>query len=287
ELRTHTLKVGTLAMNVCTSDPLLEDALRERSGPFLGRAAARCQLVLTRLSAPRNNGFPYHMETHLLAGQLELVSPVMRGHFQLSTGIGELAIAPHPRFGAGVYLENALRQICQVILIESQAFLVHAAAVAHPTRQKVHLFPGRSGSGKSTISALLQGAGGRVLSDDLVLLETRDGVRVVSTPFFGSLRDTRESARPGEPLPLEGVSFLNKSSRVWREPAGPAALATAMLLANVPFTDCFDRKHREVLMRSVSRVVENTPIQHLHFRRDLSFLPLLGWQGLAERRACP
>jgi len=274
-----TVRIGPLGIGLHSADPVLAGAIEERYAGFLDRAAADYEIELVRLPGRAGGPRPaeyYEFQTHYREGMLLLSSPILEGSIDFGTCRGTLAISPHPRFGAGAYLENALRQITQAAAVERGAFLLHAAAVAHPVRDEVEIFTGTTGSGKSTISAILSWAGGRVLSDDIVLVEV-EGTRVISTPFFGTLREV--AAPIQEPLSISGINFLQKGEEPSILPIESAPLSLALLLANVPFTTCFDRERRQLLMEWISRLMAAVPARRLQFRRDHSFLPLIGWEA--------
>ena len=59
----------------------------------------------------------------------------------------------------------------------------------------------------------------------------------------------------------------------------------AHLLANVPFTGCFDREHRETLMDAIVATVSAVPTSRLRFRPDRSVLEAIDWPVEREREA--
>lgn len=152
---------------------------------------------------------------------------------------------------------------------------MHSAAVAHPKEDRVFLFAGRSGAGKSTISGILRDAGGRVLSDDLVLLETRSDVpRVVSTPFYGTLPPIDSNPIS---IPLSTAYLLEQAAETRVSEPLPLSAAMTALLVNVPFTAPLDAGAHQKMMDVISRATRVVPVRTLRFRRDRSMLPLLGW----------
>ena len=128
--------------------------------------------------------------------------------------------------------------------------LLHAAVAVKDGRGRV--FTGRSGAGKSTISALLRDAGWRILNDDRVVVFRRGGEwRVAGTPWHGSGRFA-EAAE----VPLDGIHFLQQAPECRVESMDPAQIRLALLdVAAVPWfedgwaqgmLDGLDRLAREV-----------------------------------------
>ncbi|MCA8959997.1 MAG: hypothetical protein KDC38_05770, partial [Planctomycetes bacterium] len=279
----HTLGLGPIELRLVVHDAQIDQALRERYGSFLVPAprseSATCTIDLTRKPLAAL-GDPYDVAVEVEPRALRLESPVVEGRVDLDRRRGSLSVYLHPRFGAGVYIENALRQIVQVLAVDRRAFLLHAAAVAHPTRSIVHVFAGKSGAGKTTISELLRRRGGLVLSDDLVMVDCRSPHPVLTaTPFFGTLREAEPiRGLRGE---IDALHFLRQSSRVAVHPVANTATALAMTLTHVPFADPLDRRHRERLLETVAHLVATTKVRQLSFRKDLSFLSAIGWGDLA------
>jgi hypothetical protein len=119
--------------------------------------------------------------------------------------------------GGGIINENIfqfdslLRLIWSQILLLSDGFLIHAFGTYFNT--KGYLFPGASGSGKTTMAK--KSPYSSVLSDEVV------GVRIIKgkpyimgTPFWGEFQEG------GQPVhyPLCGIYFLKKNKTVELEP---------------------------------------------------------------------
>ncbi len=274
----QTVHVGNLRIAIHTADPLFASAIAARYEGFTDRARADFHIDLVRLPDRECDGSPYDLAMHLAGGQLRLSSPVLEATIDLRARVGEIGVVPAPNFGLDVYLENALRHICQPIAIAQGAFLLHAAGAVSPQGEAAQIFAGPSGAGKSTVSRLLRESGHTILSDDLVLVETRpDGCDVASTPFFGTLRE--ESAPRQMKYPIQGINLLEKSGTASIEPLESRGAATAHIIANIPFTEALDQVHRQSLFDAVSQLVNMIRVRRLRFRRDLSFLSVIGWEA--------
>lgn len=299
-----TLRIGGLAIELGLSAPRgprlgtgIPAALARRYGAFLspgdagavvpGEARARISIAFGPPATAA--GSSYDPIARIESGRLRIASAALAAEYDLERGEGRIELADDP-IGGEYFLENALRQIAQTMLADRGAVLLHAAGIVTPDGERALAFAGRSGAGKSTISALLAGAGGEVLSDDLVLLETRGprrgaaetAPRLSSTPFYGTCPPARRAPRS---VPLAQFFLLEQAPVAELARVPEAGSAVALLLANVPFTGCFDRAHRERVLATLLTAVRRTPVGRLRFRKDLSMLPLLPWERGADRPA--
>ncbi len=275
-----TLSIGDLPLELHGTDPFLIETIERRYGPFLTDDLGDVRIAIglldeTRKGGGRDGAPAYAPTTEYRDRRLTMRSEVLEATVDFATGEGSIEVI-RCASASEYYLENALRQIVQILAIERDAVLLHSAAVAPPEGDRVFLFAGRSGAGKSTISEILRDAGGQVLSDDLVLLETRAASpQIVSTPFYGTLppRNPKPVA-----IPLTTAFLLEQASEA--SASDPLALpaAVAALLTNVPFTGPLDAETHCKMMDVISRATRVVPVRTLRFRRDRSMLPLLGWQ---------
>ena len=135
--------------------------------------------------------------------------------------------------------------------------LLHAAVAVKDGRGWV--FTGRSGAGKSTISALLREAGWRILNDDRVVVFRRAGEwRVAGTPWHGSGRFA-EAAE----VPLAGIFFLGKAAECRLETLSAAQARLALLdVAAVPW---FEETWAQGMLDGLDRLTRDVEIARFHF----------------------
>ena len=277
-----TLSMGDLPIELEVREPVLREILTDRYGAFFTDEIGDLTLEIEPLDRSSSGASPYEPTAALADACLTIESAVLRAEVDFQTGRGTIAVDIHGS-ATQYYLENALRQIVQVLALERDAILMHAAAVAPPSRDRVFLFAGRSGAGKSTISGILADVGGTVFSDDLVLLETRgDGPRIVSTPFYGTLPPTNP-----EPLslPLTAAYLLEQAPVAELSDPAPRAEGVAALMTNVPFTAPLDPSAHGRAMEVLSRTTRVVPVRTLRFRRDDSMCSLIGWGPVCEGMA--
>jgi hypothetical protein len=175
---------------------------------------------------------------------------------------------------AGIF-ENFLRVLVAYRLQEEGGAVLHCAAVAGS--HGAHLFLGRSGAGKSTVSGLAQERGATVLSDDLnVLRLAGDAVMVEKLPFTGDYGDSRSPLPPG---PLAGLYRLEKDTDDSLRPLSRAE-TVACLLACSPYVNA-DPHRREDLLANLLRLVRAAgagavpPAWALRFSLAGGFWPIL------------
>ncbi len=271
----RTLRVGDLAIGLSGLEGPLGRAIVERYEPFISEEHAEIRIELCDLDESPGETSGYAPVSRVSGDLLAIVCPSWTALFDFERGEGIIAVAPDP-VRAVYFVENALRQISQLVLIERGELLLHAAGVVHPFGDRAFAFPGHSGAGKSTISGLLEGAGGHVLSDDLVILDASSERPLLrATPFFGTLPPQRPAPSS---IPLEAFHLLEQAPEPALTLIEDASTAVASLLSNVPFTECFDHGHQERLLDTLLRAVRAVPVHALRFRRDLSMLPFLGWR---------
>ncbi|UCC88245.1 MAG: hypothetical protein JSV81_02775 [Anaerolineales bacterium] len=167
-------------------------------------------------------------------------------------------------------VESFLRICYSFLAVEHGGLLLHSAGVLRGDNG--YIFPGQSGTGKSTIASLVT-KHERVLSDEMVVVRIRDGQQLVySTPFYG----TNESAEQNIRADLKAAFLPIKDDEVYLKETRPAQ-ALSKLLASVLFfgQEVALNQH---LMDISAGVVAQVPFYEIHFRRDDSF-----WACIAER----
>jgi hypothetical protein len=165
-------------------------------------------------------------------------------------------------------VESFLRICYSFLAVESSGLLLHSAGVVRDDNG--YIFPGVSGTGKSTIAGL---ATDReiVLSDELVLVRKMEGsYAVYSTPFYG----TNECAGPSTSAPLKAAFLPVKDSEVYTGETKPSR-ALAKLLASVLFFGQ-EPSSNQRLMDISADIVARVPFYEMHFRRDASFWECIG-----------
>ncbi|MGQ0713299.1 MAG: hypothetical protein ACT4PJ_06155 [Gemmatimonadaceae bacterium] len=144
------------------------------------------------------------------------------------------------------------------LLMGAGAVIVHGAAVEYDGRAL--LFVGHSGAGKSTISALAQECGARVLSDDRTILRVAAaGVTAWGTPWHGSHRAGSPTAQP-----LDGIFLLVQAARDDVRPLAPTEAAGELLVRLIH--PGASRQQFETLVGRVADVVSQVPVFELRFR---------------------
>ena len=143
------------------------------------------------------------------------------------------------------------------LLVSEGVLVVHGATVEY--EGMALLFAGHSGAGKSTMAAIAESAGAKVLSDDRSIVTVRDSTPTVwGTPWHGTHR--RGSPNP---LPLTAMFLLVQDDADRTERMSPAR-ATGELLVRLihPGSRPMDM---ERLLDGVAAVAERVPMAELRF----------------------
>jgi hypothetical protein len=157
---------------------------------------------------------------------------------------GSIAITPLGRADPALVKALLIATALPALLWVEGAFVLHAAAVVPPEGRSALAIAGKSGSGKSRLTAALIAQGGTLIADDSVAVRWRGDCAVGSGLAGGyHLGDADVEDRPFHPAartaryaPLGAVVILGDHPRAG--PLGPAE-ATGLLLAqrhraNVP-----------------------------------------------------
>ena len=166
-------------------------------------------------------------------------------------------------------VESFLRISYSFLAVEHGGLLLHSAGALRDGRG--YIFPGQSGTGKSTIAGLATPRE-TILSDEMVVVRKKEeSYLVYSTPFYG----TNPSAGRNIAAPLRAAFLPVKDQAVYLKEAKPAQVLSK-LLASVLFFGQEPALSRR-LMDIGADVVARVPFYEMHFRRDGSF-----WECIAE-----
>jgi len=248
--RELTLGICGVTLSLLSTDGRFLDRARRRYAPFRARGRADVTIRLSTFPEPRGprrdepRSFPrrggFRVERHDFEADL-------------GPGGGAAAVLAEP-----AALDALLRIILSFSLARRGAFLCHAAAVDG------RLFPGRSGTGKSTLGRSVPR--GRLLADELVGVV---GHRLESTPFWG---DFRPGCQNGS-RPLRAILFLDRRASRGVRPL-PKGDAVARLLECVFYVGD-DAPAARRLLASARAGVESVPTFVLSYdARRTSFAAL-------------
>lgn len=153
----------------------------------------------------------------------------------------------------------------QVILMhylaKRRGLVVHCAGLGIGNR--ICIFPGRSGAGKSTVADLLRGHDDiGLLSDDRILLRgENDGIVAYGTPWPGDA-----GIAVNRSAPLAGIYFLNQAGKNRLvELRRSEALNRLLPVASIPW---YDRGVLGDVLDFCGEVVTSVPVFELQFARD-------------------
>jgi hypothetical protein len=179
------------------------------------------------------------------------------------------------RYGMRVGFLNFLRISLTILLRRYDGALFHAASV-RASDGGVLLFPGVSGTGKTTIATLA--APRPILSDEISALRRRgDRIYAFPTPFWGDLARGRWVPEG----PLARIILLRRADAPSLEPATHAEAVAALLEgANLFETDLESSKKRTLIAQVAA--LASVPCCRLSFR-----LPSNPWTLLDPTPSVP
>lgn len=193
-----------------------------------------------------------------------------RGRLVVKRSDFVLACDPDLRLSRGAFprgmhftaVESMLRIVFAFAAVHCRGLLLHAAGVAWQGHGCV--FPGCSGTGKSTIARLTP-PDVHVLSDESVLVvPAAPGAKIYSTPFHG----TNEPPAGAHAAALKAICFPVKDARSFLAPV-PRVRAMTMLLRTALFFGREPSLARR-LMQTAQELLDNHSHATLHFSQDAS-----------------
>jgi hypothetical protein len=166
-----------------------------------------------------------------------------------------------------------LRVVSALLIFQNGGLMLHAAGILSGDR--VYVFFGHSGSGKTTIAR--HSREDDLLNDDLLVLRPEGNEwRIYATPFWNPTQ-ARPANRSGK---LHGLFRLVQDSRVYLEEVSPA-VALAELVSNVPVIPADPSRSNELLARCQS-ILGTAGVHLLHFLPDGSF-----WSVVKSNKLMP
>jgi hypothetical protein len=164
------------------------------------------------------------------------------------------------------FLSSCLRVLTSLVLAEREGLLLHASSV-HADRGVI-VFPGPSGTGKTTIARL--GAPRGVLSDEVTAIAVENGsVHAHPTPFWGDMR-RKTAAGSG---PVAEIVFVRSGEPTERRRLSSAEAMFRLAPNVLGFPE--DDAHQRALIDTASAVVRLVPAFELTFRLPANPWPLL------------
>ena len=185
------------------------------------------------------------------------------GEFNLHNLEGKLKYTAHRD------LNNYLRAVYSLVLLKDNGFLVHAASLIKEGAG--FLFPGKSGTGKTTITRL--SINSIPLSDEISLVKMVNGrYNVFGTPFWNELTIAGDNTH----IPLKQVYLPKQDKKNYKKAASPAKILQNLIPNVIFFLD--DDELKMQLFNICYDFANTVPAYELHFLPDPSF-----WSVINEK----
>lgn len=258
--------------------PKQVEATRERFGALCLQTREGPAAVETRLFRVGSGefrsfslaGWDYTFDRDYTAGAVRLAGFDFLGRLDWRPELAG-SLWTHVQEGAAFQclFENYFRVLVAYRLAESGGVLLHSAGVASQGRG--HLFFGRSGAGKTTLSRLALESGRLVLSDDMnaICPGADEELRIEKLPFAG---DLGRMPGPRSSYPLASLNRIRQGPNRVRPLA--TAEAVAALIACCPFVNC-DPHRLDVLVSNLRALAQTAGAQELTFSLEGDFWNLL------------
>lgn len=198
-------------------------------------------------------------------GICHFCAPGFEGFIDSMSGVGELILSSkRPLDDVDYYLRVAYA----LLSFDSGGLMFHAAGIVR--EGEAYLFFGHSGAGKTTVARVSNDD--LVLNDDLLLLlpvisrgDQSANWIAYATPFW----NPTQVAPTNQYAPVRGLYRLVQDQDVYLESMG-SGQALAELVSNVPVIPD-DLWRGEELLNRCARLIEDIPVNLLHFLPDSSF----------------
>lgn len=154
------------------------------------------------------------------------------------------------------------------------ALLLHACGVVLGGRG--YVFFGPSGAGKTTVARLAQGCADVLSDENIILRPARQGVDLVSTPFWGTSTPPELVRRVNRAVPLAGLFSLVHAPRFALTPMTPGQAVAALLDTEKVATERVESA--SAWLRVADLVVRRVPVSALAFPPTPELWPFLARQ---------
>lgn len=201
----------------------------------------------------KNNPMRIHYSDSTLVGWLELNGLFYKGRFN---------VAPYAET-----IDRIFKLVLSQVMIFESGLMLHSSGVIKNNR--VWLFAGESGVGKTTVATQLHGLG-EPFSVDRVCIKKTDNVwQAYSTPFS----DATMLSKSEGPFPVQGIVFISQSENV--SITQIVGMEAFMSLARNAYVNAKSKEIDKLLVDTMSCVVEEVPCYKMEFRKDETFWPIL------------
>lgn len=247
--------IANLTTTVSCDNAAFVDRLVAYLGPFVNSSGTPVCTVHCETKEPWTE--PHDSETFVIAetvsGGFEFRDTASCGTVDSCALRATVQMLPDPKV-----FDRMLRMLYAHFLPYNNGLLLHSAAIAH--RDHGFLFPGVSGTGKSTISRIAASKGEKVLSDEISAVRCVNSRQILfGTPFWGEFR----GVNCADSYPLAAVLHPVKASALRFDTAAPAETVRALLRSVMHFRSSSTAS--ETVLEVVSTVASTVPAHRMKF----------------------
>ena len=261
EIMTQEIKieVAGVCISLTSASPEFIECVRENYALFLSDSPSSLILDISLTQETYINDSSW-AGLAIMGDTLRLSDNYLESKIELSLQRGSALIS---RSGLTIGLSTLLRNMCTLLLLfKENAIILHAAALVRDDR--VYVFLGRSGSGKTTVSCLSEDC--TVLSDDMTIVKEVHGTyHVFPSPFW---LDMQRGDRENRGYEIGGIFTLIQDERTYLKKILPAqAMADIFTVPHIPA----EMQPVQKLFDSFINILSKHDLYELHFRKDKSF----------------
>lgn len=169
--------------------------------------------------------------------------------------------------------DSLLRVLWTQLLLLRNGFLVHACGVCNGSES--YLFPGKSGTGKTTLAR--KSPLTNVLSDELVGVQVQNKKSMLmGTPFWGEFR------QGGLPVTqkIQGIYFLERGDFLRIVKISPQIAMTKLLQCTLFFSN--EPAGIKRLLKLIVDCISNTPSYKIYLNKHISYEDIM--EGINRRK---
>ena len=271
------LGIGQVTISLTCPSPQYADSMRDYFGGGVVDREPDLTLQLEILPHDDRSGVP---------NSLFATKRLRNGEFDVDHGLASGFFDPERRTGVlrvqHVLTKEPLTRVFEQLLYQAfysaarlrdyPSVLMHSSGVIR--HGAGYLFVGESGAGKSTVAELSGRGEGRVLNDEICLLEFGPDTTILhGTPFNGLFRK-----KTAGQAPLRAVFLLAHGSEHRIEAVSPGLalqLLTRQVVAPLPLEQELAPATSGLMLDHAARLLQSAPTRRLLFAPDAGFWPVI------------
>lgn len=260
------IKIGNFTTEITVTPKNLEPPIRDVLCGFITNEKANIILKARLIDNLSFNDYEGPAPATIIAPDTYKIKwHYFSGIFNLRSGIAEAEVDSRLHI-----LVSFLRMIYSIKAINTGGLFVHAASLARDGI--AYLFPGKSGTGKTTLVKMALSSDKKILplSDEISYISLEKGkVFAYSTPFWGNTKIKGKYIK----APLSKIYFIRQSKNDTKK-AIKNSEAHRYMLENVLYAS-IDNDSFNKSFDNIKKIISNTEAYILYFTKSSKFLEVI------------